>query len=709
MKIMNLNHNIRFILWVLTVIFIYSATTMAKRQIINLDGEWQVEQGSLDKIPTSFEHKVKVPGVLDLAEPKFDEIGIQSKKREAFWYRKTFKLKGEIPKNALLKINKAKYGTKVFLNGKVVGEHLPCFTPGTFDVSSFLNKNKPANELIIRVGATEKSVPESVVRGMDREKQMYLPGIYDSVSLILTHSPYIIKVQIKPVIVPDENKIEVWTDVKNTEATSAKKVKLYFKIVEKKSGKVVAELPGKPETVKEKSVRTFHNVIKIPNAKLWSPENPFLYVLKTYVETDKISDDFSETFGMREFKFNPKTNRAELNSKVTYLNGSNFCVFRFLEDPLHGYKLWDKKWVRKLHKKLKEMHWNSVRYCIGFPPEFWYDIADEEGILVQDEFPIWLPELPEELTVDCLTNEFTEWIENHVNHPCVIIWDACNETPPEAAARIAKAIEKVRDLDKSDRPWENSLGGQARETDCFESHPYRFIRKEFKLSDLTNMDTWPSGYWCAPENKGCNVIINEYAWLWLNRDGSSCKLTVPQYNNLVGENASPEDKRKYYGLATAALTEFWRSYRRVAGVQHFCGLGYSRPNGFTCDNWTDLDSLKFEPHFFEYVSDSFSPVGLMLELWPDEKGMKAGNKIAFNVPVINDTQEEWNGDVKVSILSSEGKVYKEIFKKYKVPALGREYHRFAMTYPTNSGNYRIEAELKFNKDHVKSVREFKVK
>ena len=120
---------------------------------------------------------------------------------------------------------------------------------------------------------------------------------------------------------------------------------------------------------------------------------------------------------MREFKFNPKTNRAELNGKITYLNGSNFCVFRFLEDPLHGYKLWDKKWVRKLHKKLKEMHWNSVRYCIGFPPEFWYDIADEEGILVQDEFPIWLPELPEELTVDCMTNEFTEWINNHVNHP----------------------------------------------------------------------------------------------------------------------------------------------------------------------------------------------------------------------------------------------------------------------------------------------------
>ncbi|MDZ7723543.1 MAG: hypothetical protein U5R06_12255 [candidate division KSB1 bacterium] len=33
------------------------------------------------------------------------------------------------------------------------------------------------------------------------------------------------------------------------------------------------------------------------------------------------------------------------------------------------------------------MHWNRVRYCIGFPPDFCYDIADAVGIVVLDEFP----------------------------------------------------------------------------------------------------------------------------------------------------------------------------------------------------------------------------------------------------------------------------------------------------------------------------------
>jgi len=696
---------------------IITSTAIASRETINLDGEWQVEQGSMEKVPAAFGHKVKVPGVLDLAEPEFVEVGVTNSLREAFWYRRTFKVKGEIPDVAFLKVNKAKYGTKVFLNGNIVGEHLPCFTPGFFDVKPCLKGNNADNELVIRVGATPESVPESVIRGLDKEKSVYLPGIYDSVNLILAGSPYIKRVQVNPIIKKSE--AEVWTVVKNTGKSTAKKVKLHYEIAEKKSGKVVAKLSGKPVAIKGNSEHTFQDSITIPEMKLWSDKTPFLYSVKVYVETTETTDDVSTTFGMREMKFNPKTNRAELNGKVTYLNGSNFCVFRFLEDPLKGDKIWDKEWVRKLHRQFKKMHWNSVRYCIGFPPEFWYDIADEEGILVQDEFPIWgiriqhdTPRWPKkfhkDFTVDCIANEFTEWIHEHVNHPSVVIWDACNEVSKRPASHIAKAIEKVRDLDKSDRPWENSNGGQARITDCYESHPYKFIDADFKLSDLSTAETWPSGFFCAPENKGCNIIINEYSWLWLNRDGTYTELTRKQYRNLLGRNAPADEKREYYGLATAALTEFWRSYRHVAGVQHFCGLGHSKKKGFTSDNWTDLDSLEFEPRFFKYVSDAFSPVGLMLEIWPNEKGVKAGSKIAFNVPVINDTYEEWSGDVEVRIIDSKGEKFHETRREYIVPALGREYHRFAMTYPTNSGNYRIEAELKFNKDSVKSVRELKV-
>ena len=101
------------------------------------------------------------------------------------------------------------------------------------------------------------------------------------------------------------------------------------------------------------------------------------------------------------------------------------------------------------------MNWNSARYCIGFPPEQWYDVADELGFLIQDEFPIWYVgenAVPRELRSEELAREYAEWMQERWNHPCVAIWDAQNET---ITAETGKAIRAVRGLDLSHRPWDN--------------------------------------------------------------------------------------------------------------------------------------------------------------------------------------------------------------------------------------------------------------
>ena len=156
---------------------------------------------------------------------------------------------------------------------------------------------------------------------------------------------------------------------------------------------------------------------------------------------------------MRSFRFDPKTGRAVLNGKPYFLRGTNVCIYRFFEDPPRGDRPWREEWVRRLHRAFRSMHWNSIRYCIGFPPEMWYRIADEEGLMIQDEFPIWQggngrPELKS----DALVKEYTEWMRERWNHPCVVIWDAQNET---VTTETGKAIQAVRHLDLSDRPWDN--------------------------------------------------------------------------------------------------------------------------------------------------------------------------------------------------------------------------------------------------------------
>jgi len=116
---------------------------------------------------------------------------------------------------------------------------------------------------------------------------------------------------------------------------------------------------------------------------LWTPENPFLYELE--LSTGK--DDLSTRFGMRSFSFDKDKKVALLNGKPYYMRGTNVCIFRFFEDPSRKDLPWNARWTADLHQRFRDMHFNSIRYCIGFPPEKWYEIADSLGFLIQDEYP----------------------------------------------------------------------------------------------------------------------------------------------------------------------------------------------------------------------------------------------------------------------------------------------------------------------------------
>src|SRR5262249_12107054 len=137
------------------------------RRVVALDGPWQVAEGGLDLAPAAFDHTIVVPGLIDMARPPFPEVGRRSPRRRAFWYRRAFRLDGLPTDGAGLRVNKAGYGTGVWLTGRDVGEPLPCFTPGYFDVKPFVKAGGAENELIIRVGADRELIPADVPSGWD--------------------------------------------------------------------------------------------------------------------------------------------------------------------------------------------------------------------------------------------------------------------------------------------------------------------------------------------------------------------------------------------------------------------------------------------------------------------------------------------------------------------------------------------------------------
>lgn len=655
------------------------------RRVLSLDGNWQIAEGKMEAAPTVFARTVPVPGLTTLATPAFDPapgpkgadrhdpIRVDPA-REAFWYRRTFTLDGPVPSVARLKVHKAMFGTRVILNGQVLGDHAPNATPGWFDARATLRTGE--NELLIRVGAGLAAVPKGVPTLFDNEKQRYIPGIFDSVELILSGTPHFLHVQTAPDI--GNRRVRVQAILGN--AGAALKSDVTFVVREAKSGRIVGR-GTRPAVACAAGAETVVDVvIPVADCRLWSPEDPFLYRL----EVDSGADRFSTRFGMREFKFDPVTRRALLNGKPYFLRGSNITLYRFFEDPDCGDLPWSADWVRLLHQRVKDMQWNSLRYCIGFPPEAWYEIADEMGILIQDEFPVWGIG---DIERDELAREYAQWMRERWNHPCVVIWDAQNETRSPVTGQ---ALSLVRALDLSDRPWDNGWGEPQRVTDSYETHHYNYSRAGVIMADLARVPPKPRGIF--PYDDKYAAILNEYGWLWLNRDGTPTTLTSDLYRSLAGDDASPARRFHLYATMLAADTEFWRHSREFAAIMHFTTLGYSRPDGQTSDNLADIRTLEWEPEFHRYVRDAFAPVGLMVDYWRGN-GF-AGRPATIPVRLLNDLDRPWSGDVTLRLRRADGGAPAfEQKQPARLDPFGTGKVEFGFTWPETPGEHVLEAEL----------------
>jgi beta-galactosidase len=679
-----------------------AAASAGGRLTIPLDGIWEVDESvAAEDLPKVFRHSGPVPGLANLARPAFPDVdrfdsresmhhphvknpnatkealeapvGIARQNRNYFWYRTTFR-PPERKQVAILKINQAQFGAAVWLNGRKIGEHLGCFSAGYFDVTQAMNWGGE-NRLIVRIGAHPGALPVWAPAGTDLEKFQWTPGIYDSVSLLLSENPVIETVQVAPRIRGPE--IVVQTVIRNYGETPvafglAQRVRTW------KDGRRVAESSMPALRLGAGERKTWTQIVRIPSATLWSPENPFLYQL----DTSTAGDDVRTRFGMREFRFDTATQRAYLNGQVCFLRGSNVTLHRFFEDPKCGALPWQEQWARKLLGEIpKRMHWNSFRFCIGPVPDRWLDIADEAGLLIQNEFPIWT--YHKQWDTGEVIRQFGEWMRDNWNHPSVVLWDSNNETvEPLLAEQI---IPSVRSLDLSNRPWENGWNPPQGPDDPVEHHPY-LAGGAFRLTDLERMYGASRDPWAA---RGHAAIINEYEWLWLNRDGSPTTLTKGIYDAMLGPGATAEARFDEYAYRLAGITEFWRAYRNFAGIMYFTFLTASFPGAFTSDNFRNVETLELEPHFEDYMSEASKPLGVYLNFW--QPTQPAGSEQTFKVLVINDERDPVNGSLALVLETAAREAVARSEAPLYLPPNGQQTFLMSLRFPGTTGSYVLKA------------------
>jgi len=717
----------KHLLFLLLVCFsiLANAASDVGRTTINLNGTWQFDQTVNAFPPVKFTRTIPVPGLVHMATPKiedYDKFFKRADKVEAkdqhnlynidytprySWYLKSVFIPKELEgKEGMITIKKSQYVTQVYINGFDLGTSMACYTPVEFPLSKTI-KYGAENEILIKVG-DRTWLPSEAAGGTDKEKEHYLPGIWDDVLLSFTGNVRVNRLLVLPSVA--NKKVTVKAQLRNLKPAQIfygdamnDSVTMEVSIAEKLSGKVVATQNGR-YAAKRDNITEVQLEIPIQNFINWTPDKPFLYMATASLKTDKgISDQTAKQFGMRDFTRQGKF--FYLNGEKIILRGTNVTLQRFFEDPDCGNLVWDKEWVKTLLVDYpKKLNWNMMRVCVGIAPDFWYDIADENGLMFQNEWLYWQNHGWDEQ----IRKEYTDWVWSDGNHPSIAIWDAINENWDDYIGNTL--IPDLKKLDPT-RVWDAGYmsGDQMTLDEMDEPHPYQGVVNWIQPG--ANRDVYPLGDLDfnpkinqEMNNASSAQLVNEYGWIWLWRNGSPSKLTVEVFEHYLGKNSSPEQNWELQAYWMQLETEWLRSNPNIAGVLAFCYLANNY--GYTGDWFLgNIKDLKPTPTL-DWFQHAFAPVATFINLTDERyvrmfKPHQPGSNLLFNLAGINNLSKTTSGSVKLSLLDSRGKSVSELTFPVKLESFVRKDIPVSMILPNVAGGYLMVAE--FTPENGKNV------
>ncbi|HLP18565.1 MAG TPA: glycoside hydrolase family 2 TIM barrel-domain containing protein [Bacteroidota bacterium] len=584
-----------------------------------LNGLWEIAGGDRLQPLGEFDRTIEVPSLVDCAEPAYDWQSY-----DYHWYRTRFSLRGEGELRSLhLKLHQCMFGAAVWINGTFVGESISCYTSQTYKIDEYCLEGAP-NEILVRAGARSTLPPESAV-GRDQEKDIYVPGIWGDVELFACGEARIAALQIIPHL--KRSVAEVRVTIENF-SSSSRHLTVIGAIQEKASKRPASDVIPKQVALSAYGSESIVFQIPIEGVKLWSLESPFLYEARVSVaESALLHDARSASFGMREFTISGAD--FFLNGKKIFLRGGNIALHRFFSDRMRRHLPWNEEWVKKILIDIpRAHHFNFFRNHIGPLCHRWYDLADEHGMLIQNEWQFWRSTG----TKQQITREFTEWINDSCNHPSIVMWDPLNESSDDVIRH--EIVPMMKALDPT-RPWES--------VDCFEQHPYIY-----SLGMVLNNRTF--GFTKSLEEieqSSTPSIVNEFLWWWLDADNRPTSLMKDVTERWLGNVYTTDELIERQSFLAGELVELFRRMQ-VRAIQPFV---YLSNNDGPTGNWFegDIREARVKP-VLAALKNAFAPFGVSIELW--DRHFTTGSRKEVRIFIFNDTPVEQCGRLHVRVHES---------------------------------------------------------
>lgn len=473
----------------------YPRPQLVRAEWQNLNGLWNYAITPAEAKTFKSEGQILVPFAV---ESSLSGVGRMVGKQNALWYERTFTVpKAWNGRDILLHFGAVDWQSELWVNGQKVGTHTGGYTPFSYNITPYLKKG---GKQTLRLRVWDASDNSYQPRGKQVATPMgiwYTPvtGIWQTVWMEPVGKSYIDNYYIVSDV--DHGKMNVSVDLKGADAGSEIKIDVL------EGG--IGYNPEKPSTrvIASATAQAGKAEISIPDAKLWSPDSPYLYGIKvTLSKGGKVVDRVNGYTAMRKISKQKDDspnhyNRMALNNKVLFEFGP--LDQGWWPDGL--YTAPTDEALKFDIAKTKDFGFNMIRKHIKVEPARWYFYCDQLGMLVWQDMPsiadhsgrVLASRDPEIAKVqhnkwssdsflggtDCpIPNEwkqnyYKEWgeiIAALKNFQCIVVWVPFNEAWGQFDT--PKAVEFTRKQDPTRLVNESSGGNYSLSGDILDAHHY---------------------------------------------------------------------------------------------------------------------------------------------------------------------------------------------------------------------------------------------
>ena len=348
-----------------------------------------------------------------LSSRGFKEMGIG-------WYRYELTPKDEWKgKRIVLDFQGIMLVGDVYLNGKRIGGTDYGYLGFDIDLSKLLKWGQ-TNEIAVKADTQNPS----------NSRWFTGAGLYRDVNLIVTNKdlffprhPLFIRTQGNREV---KIKAEIINQQKVVKGQTAAKMPVGVRILDA-DGKVVAEQKNDIHFNAKWRDREYEMPsISLENAKLWSPDSPYLYTAEVtlYDNEGNIADQIKEPFGVRTIEIVPQKGLLVNGKKVLLKGYANHHTLGALGAAAYP------RAIEKRLKLMKKFGMNHIRTSHNPYSEDFLKLCDKYGILVVDElYDKWLTQYAGgRVEWESLwQKDVPEWVKRDRNHPSVVMWSLGNE------------------------------------------------------------------------------------------------------------------------------------------------------------------------------------------------------------------------------------------------------------------------------------------